>query len=151
MMHSVNFQLLFVATLVVSSLAVPGNLTIGDLSHPQCPFNAEASIAEDGSYLDIVYSTKGTTPNSLAAYGSGTKASNSKRKCYVVVSVQHNSQDIARMKMTGLEVTGNTRLDEGLVAKIETSFVLTSSSNSLVRHPDYCFLDCKDVELTTSR
>jgi hypothetical protein len=79
-MHLIIFQLVFVATLVVSSLAVPGNLTVGDVSHPQCPFNAEASIVEDGSYLDIVYSTKGTTPNSLAAFGSGVNALSSKKK-----------------------------------------------------------------------
>jgi hypothetical protein len=53
--------------------------------------------------------------------------------------------------MTGMEVTGNARLDEGLVAKIETSFVLSGNPYSLVRHPNCCFLDCKDVELTNPR
>jgi len=133
-------RLLFVATLV-SSLALPGNLTVEEVSHPQCPFNAEASIAEDGSYLDIVYSTKGTTPNSLAAFGSGVSATNSKRKCYVAVSIRHNDQDTARLRTAGVEVTGNVKLDEGLVAKIETSLVMGASALSLVRHPNRCFFD----------
>ena len=147
-MHLAVIRLLFIATLV-SSLALPGNPTVEEVSHPQCPFNAEASIAEDGSYLDIVYSTKGTTPNSLAAFGSRVSATNSKRKCYVAVSIRHNDQDTARLRTAGVEVTGNVKLDEGLVAKIETSLVMGASALSLVRHPNRCFFDRAHAELTT--
>lgn len=149
MMHPFIVQLFFLAAFVASSFAAPGNLTVENVSHPQCPFNAEASIAEDGSYLDIVYSTKGTTPNGLVAYGSGVKTLDNQRKCYVVVNVKHNDLDVARLTTTGAEVTGSVRLDEGLVATVETSVVMKGSTYSLVSHPDP--LDVKIVKLTTSR
>jgi hypothetical protein len=135
MMRPLISQLLVVATLVVSSFAVPETLAVEDITHPQCPFNVVASIAEDGSYLDIVYSTKGTTPNSLAAHGPGVKTLDSQRKCYVVITISHNDLDVARMTATGAQITGKVRLDEGLVAQVETSLVLNRGAYSLVHHP----------------
>ncbi|KAF2262933.1 hypothetical protein CC78DRAFT_582129 [Lojkania enalia] len=127
---SILTHLLFAATLVLSCIAVPSDLAISDIYLANCPFNVQASFAQNGSYFDVIYNTNGITPNSLAAYGPNVQSTDSKRKCYLSLNINHNTLDVARLRISEIEVQGSARLDEGLIAKVETN--LTFASHALM-------------------
>lgn len=96
------------------------NITISEVEIFPCPFKIQVSAASNLSYIDIVYSTKGTTPNSLASYGD-SKSSN-KRRCYTNTLIRH-PELFARARPLRMEMSGSVKLEAGLTAKIETGLV----------------------------
>jgi hypothetical protein len=103
-------------------------ITIRDVSITPCPFKVEVTAAANLSYIDIMYSTKGTIPNSLASYGA-SKSSN-QRRCYVSATISHPNL-FARARPLRMEMSGSVKLDAGLTAKVETGLVW-AAMNSMV-------------------
>lgn len=106
------------------------NITISGVSIVPCPFKIDVSAASNLSYIDIVYSTKGTTPNSLASYGD-SKSSN-KRRCFTNAVIRH-PELFARARPLRMELSGSVKLDAGLTAKIETGLVWASMYSMVSR------------------
>ncbi|KAF2112674.1 hypothetical protein BDV96DRAFT_664322 [Lophiotrema nucula] len=87
-----------------------------------CGFNVHVDIGPNMSYIDIVYSTKGTTPNNLVSYNS----SQSQRRCYSSSVISHPTF-FARARPLRMEISGSLKLDVGLTASVETSLVWAAS------------------------
>jgi hypothetical protein len=112
------------------------NIEISDVSIVPCPFNIRVDTAPDLSYIDIVYSTKGTTPNSLASYGPKSKPSDNKRRCFTSTTISHPNLT-ARARPLHMELTGSATLDDGLTAKVETGLTW-GYMGAMVSFSSYC-------------
>lgn len=100
-------------------LAAPSNFTISNTELIPCPYNISATAAQNLSYVDIVYSTKGIKPNNLASYGPGISPSNGRTNCYVNVDISY-PYTATRARATSIDVEGALKLDGGMIAKVET-------------------------------
>ena len=96
------------------------NHTLRSLAVNPCTFKLEVKPADDFSYIDLIYSTKGATPNSLLSYG--LTQSNNQRRCYSLTIISHPNRS-ARARPLKMELSGSVKLDAGLTAKVETSLV----------------------------
>lgn len=114
--------LLFTAlcTFGFSAIVLAEDYTIKSLAVTPCTFKLQVTPADDFSYIDIVYSTKGVTPNNLLSHGSGH--SKNERRCYSSAIISHPNRS-ARARPLRMELSGTIELDAGLAAKVETGLV----------------------------
>lgn len=85
-----------------------------------CTFKVDITPADDFSYFDITYSTKGATPNNLVSHEPGSYTS--QRRCYTSTAIYHPNR-FARARPLGMDMLGSAKLGTGLTATIETNLV----------------------------
>lgn len=123
-MHVSLFSISALALLPLASFVSAQNVTVLDPKITPCPFNLQvspsANFGTNGSYIDITYSTKGTTPNSLVSYGPASTTK--QRRCYALAYIHHPNV-FARARPLWMEMSGSVKLDAGLTAKVETGLV----------------------------
>jgi hypothetical protein len=130
-MHS--SVLYFTFSFLLLSNAAPSNFTISNTELIPCPYKVSATAAPDLSYIDIIYSTKGINPNSLASYGPGVSTARGRTKCYVNVDIDYPFT-ATRVRVAAIDVEGVSKLDRGITANVETS-VMWGYAWSIVRSP----------------